>query len=170
MVIPRTERLETARLVLRPYAPSDEESFARLMLVPDVSRYVTTWSRVGTREQAGAFFRARRLRQDMLRGVGDFMAFAVDLDGEVIGDVGLYLLEHVLAELSYVVHLDHRGRGYATEAAAEVIRLAQAHGLDVRAAIHPENSASLRVADRLQVPVRAPGGRVPGLHVHGHAG
>ncbi len=54
-------------------------------------------------------------------------------------------------ELGWVFHPEHRGRGYATEAAHAVLRLAF-DDLDLHrmiARIDPRNTASIQVAERL---------------------
>ncbi|MBJ3776378.1 GNAT family N-acetyltransferase [Acuticoccus mangrovi] len=84
-----------------------------------------------------------------LRGYG---LYAVEEEsGLLVGGVGLYHPQDwPEPELGYLLLPDRQGRGYATEAARAVRDAAMARGL-VRLAsfIHPENRASIRLAERL---------------------
>ena len=92
-----------------------------------------------------------------LRGYG---RFAVELKstGELIGRVGLWYPEGWPdVECGWAIHPDHWGRGYATEAAAETIRLgfATLGAPRLISLVRPDNARSARVAERL-------GGRLDG--------
>jgi RimJ/RimL family protein N-acetyltransferase len=71
----------------------------------------------------------------------------------VIGDCTLWRVsrEHRLGEIGFVFHPDHQGRGYATEAGRELLRLAFAeHGCHrVIGRLEARNAASARVLERL---------------------
>ncbi len=73
--------------------------------------------------------------------------------GELIGDVMLMWEseEHRLCEIGYVVHPDHAGRGYASEAAGALLALAfdtfEMHR--VRARVDKRNPASAGVLRRI---------------------
>ena len=86
-----------------------------------------------------------------LRGYG---RFAVELKstGALIGRVGLWFPEGwPEIECGWAIHPDHWGRGYATEAAAETLRLGfAALGLThIISLVRPDNSRSARVAEKL---------------------
>ncbi|WP_436326523.1 GNAT family N-acetyltransferase [Brevibacterium sp. FAM 27836] len=54
------------------------------------------------------------------------------------------------ADIAWVIGTDHQGQGFATEAARAMIDwLSDHHVTELRAAIHPDNAASNRVAERL---------------------
>jgi RimJ/RimL family protein N-acetyltransferase len=59
-------------------------------------------------------------------GRAAFLAVVVRDTDEFVGDVMFRWdsAEHSTAEIGYVIHPDHGGRGYATEAAGELLRLA----------------------------------------------
>src|SRR5688500_17060429 len=68
--------------------------------------------------------RIRRVRFGL---TGDGLGFAAALrDGTVIGDLSLTLssAEHRQGEIGFLVHPDHQGRGYATDAARALRDLA----------------------------------------------
>jgi RimJ/RimL family protein N-acetyltransferase len=71
----------------------------------------------------------------------------------LVGDVVLHLLsqEHSTAEIGFIVHPDHQGHGYATEAARPLLKLAfedvQLHRVIGR--VEPRNVASTRVLEKL---------------------
>jgi len=73
------------------------------------------------------------------------------LDGVVFGSIGFFgppapsADEVSEAEIGYGLVPEGRGRGVATEAVRAMLVLTDALGVRVRAAVRPENSASLRV-------------------------
>src|SRR5947209_4633679 len=80
--------LQTARLVLRPHRMSDAEAWLRI----ELDRSVRDGLHWPARDRRGALAHLRnRTQQTMLWHVGDFLALAVELDGEVIGDVSMHL-------------------------------------------------------------------------------
>ena len=90
------------------------------------------------------------------------MTLVVELDGEVIGDLMLRVedawaqaevtehAEQVQADVGWALHPDHSGRGYATEAVREVLRIAfEDLGLRrVTANCFTDNEASWRLMER----------------------
>lgn len=109
--------LETARLKLRPYNESD---IAELMPL------------IGTREVAATTGRipypytekdARQFIADCLSGSEVRLAVCLRTDNRMIGGIGLRRFEqHDNAELGYWLGAAHWGKGYATEAAREMVR------------------------------------------------
>ncbi len=72
--------------------------------------------------------------------------------GRIAGDLAVHLSEDVkTAEIGYTFHAWARGKGYATEAASALceylVRNVGVHRLE--ATTHPENTASIRVLQRL---------------------
>lgn len=70
--------------------------------------------------------------------------------GEPFGSVGLGI-DRGRGELGYVIDADHWGRGYATEAAAALLRFGQGtlKLQDITATCRPENTASARVLEKI---------------------
>jgi RimJ/RimL family protein N-acetyltransferase len=116
--------LTTERLVLRPYQPDDLDALGEMLSDPDVVRLLYYGVREGNelRTTLEAKIRARELREE-----GDVLSLAAVLreDGELVADMTLIWRsrEHRQGEIGYVVHPRHAGRGYATEAARELLRL-----------------------------------------------
>jgi ribosomal-protein-alanine N-acetyltransferase len=135
-------RIETDRLLLRPFDPSDAPvvqrelsrvEMARMLAIPHPypEDGATTW--IAT---------ARRGR--------DF-AIVLRETNEVIGGIALFERDqHRRAELGYWCAIDFWGRGYATEAVRAVIEYAfSALALNrVHAECHGDNPASRRVLEK----------------------
>ena len=70
--------------------------------------------------------------------------------GEPFGSVGLGI-DRGRGELGYVIDADHWGHGYATEAAAALLRFGQEtlRLRDITATCRPENTASAKVLEKI---------------------
>jgi len=142
--------LRTDRLLLRTFEPDDLEDTFAYQSRPDVTRYLLSEAR----DRAGSVESVRKMmtETDLVKD-GDSLAFAVVLDGTVIGQVDLVLLsaEHRQGEVGYIFHPDHHGRGLATEATEALLRL----GFDefdlyrIVATCNVANAASARLMERL---------------------
>ena len=116
--------IETARLTLRPFVEDDFEALYAYQKLPDVSRYLYTEPRdlAETEEVL-----KRRISVTSLEKVGDVLVLAVVLreTGELLGDVNLAWLseESRQGEFGFVFNPAFHGKGYAGEAAVEMLRL-----------------------------------------------
>ncbi|MFJ5995677.1 GNAT family N-acetyltransferase [Streptomyces sp. NPDC092370] len=162
MVTGHPER-RTERLWLRQWRESDLDALAEMDADPDVMRYVGDGS-VGTRERTAAAMSRVRAAWDE-RGYGLFAAEET-ATGELIGWVGL-AVPAFLPEIMPAVEIGWRlrprswGRGYATEAAREVLAFAfdeagsgagagAGAGLErVVSVCHVDHHASIRVMTKL---------------------
>jgi len=142
-------RLETDRLIIRPWQPEDRAAYKSLMDAPGVTRYLRN-GRLFSEEEIDEWLgrQARQLAEhDMC------MAAVVEkASGHTIGIAGTQPLGTTSdLEIGWIFSPDARGRGYATEAGAA----AMAHVLRtlarprVVAIIDPGNEPSKRVAARL---------------------
>jgi RimJ/RimL family protein N-acetyltransferase len=120
----RRPTIETDRLTLRPFAEDDLDELYAYHSLPEVARFLY-WearSRDETRETL-----AVKIRQAELVKEGEWLVLAVVLREEraVIGDVSLRWLseQHRQGEIGFVFSPTFQGRGYAAEAALEVLRL-----------------------------------------------
>jgi RimJ/RimL family protein N-acetyltransferase len=144
----------TDRLLLRPLeAPDDVEAMVAYQSRPDVCRYIPYEPR--NAEQITERLTSPDRNRSVLDEPGQALAVGVVRQdtGELIGDLMLFWTsaEHRSGEIGYVLHPDHHGHGYATEASAALLELAFA-GLDLHrviARIDERNDASAGVLRRL---------------------
>ena len=114
----------TDRLILRPFTEDDFDAMHAYQSLPEVTRYLY-W---GVRDRAAtAEALARRTSMSLLEKEGDVLVLAVLLreTGELVGDVNLCWLSEAnkQGEFGFVFNPAYHGRGYAREAAVEMLRL-----------------------------------------------
>lgn len=141
-------RLETERLILRPFTLDDAPRLQ--VLVSDRAIAETTSAIPYPYPENGAI---EWVRSQLEPGVSEsFATFAVTLrsTGELIGSFGLRIkAEHQRAEMGYWIGVSFWGQGYATEAAKAVIGYAFSRGLNrVFAEHYRTNPASGRVLQK----------------------
>jgi RimJ/RimL family protein N-acetyltransferase len=147
-----TGPLETERLILRPFTPDDFDALFAMHSRPDVARYLYWGPRT---EHEVRSVLERKVASRAIGSEGDVLAFAVVLKATnaVVADVVLRLVsqEHRQGEIGYIVHPDHQGRGYATEACRELLRLAFEELKLHRVVGHLEarNVASARILEKI---------------------
>lgn len=142
-------RIETERLLIRPWSDDDRPRFKEMLQDTEVTRYTHGGKRYSDSDVDEFFTRqARQLAQhDVCMG-----AVIEKSSGALIGIAGTQPLGTTGdLEIGWIFAREVWGRGYATEAGAAVVR----HVLDtlarprVVAIIHPDNEPSKRVAARL---------------------
>lgn len=144
--------VHTERLSIRPATTDDLDALGRIQNLPEV----TTWlpSSPGTQ----ADYLLRMGREGLLP-----RTLVVELDGVVIGELYLHVTAGWAqrevadeaagsdADIGWAIDPVYQGRGYATEAATELVRLCF-EDLGVRritAGAFADNAASLKVMGRL---------------------
>lgn len=146
-----TYPIRTPRLTLRPVTLDDLDDIYAFQSRPDVVRWMLG-AGPRTREQSLSSVTAMA-REDALRTEGDCLTLAVTTGAGVIGTVELVWRSEAdrTAELGYVFHPDHGGRGLATEAATALLDWGFGQfGLHrVYARCHGDNEASARMMARL---------------------
>jgi RimJ/RimL family protein N-acetyltransferase len=148
--------ITTERLTLRGFQESDAGPLHRLMDDPAVMRYFPNTS-PPTREQVERMV-VRQIRHWEEHGYG-WWAVELPETGELIGWNGLqYLPETDETEIGYLLGKAHWGKGLATEGglagmtfAFWTLGLARIVGI-----VHPENSASQRVLEKLGLSLTGP--------------
>ncbi|HXO01232.1 MAG TPA: GNAT family N-acetyltransferase [Stellaceae bacterium] len=172
-----TDRLESARLVLRRIAPDDQPFFTRIHALPEVAQYLYPEGRPRSPEETAAWLEATLASYEQL-ALG-YLAVLRKEDGALIGRCGLMELvvetaapEHGVrrgwfgrahapagialtfeCELGYTFDPTAWGQGFATEA----VRCVRDYARDVLrlpyaiSAILPQNARSRRVAERFGV-------------------
>jgi RimJ/RimL family protein N-acetyltransferase len=144
--------LETDRLLLRPYSVDDLDALHDLERRAETARYL--YNEPLTREAAMALLDRRR-NMVAIDDDGDDLALVVTLKGigQLIGHVMLRRTsrEHRQGEVGYVLHPDHQGHGYATEASTLLLRLGfEELGLHrIVGRLDGRNAASAAVLERL---------------------
>jgi ribosomal-protein-alanine N-acetyltransferase len=148
-------RLETSRLILRPFTLSDiDEAYTILEGHPDVWKYDPGFSR--TKLQRANLIKKYALSNDE-NGCGN-LAATLKSTGALIGSIGLqsYRLapeppDAVEVELFYKLGRDFWGKGYAFEACQAVISFAfnRLHLQHLKTATNCENYPSIRLLQRL---------------------
>ena len=116
-----TIRLETERLILRPFAPEDaEQMYANWASDPEATRFLT-WKPHANVEVTRQFLEYRASQYEK----PDYYGWAITLKdtGEVVGDISIVHLEEEkrLGEFGWVLSRKCWGQGYAPEAARAVI-------------------------------------------------
>ncbi len=144
--------IETERLRLRPCVPADAEPMYAYKSRDDVCRYLP--HRPLTREEVAQRI-ATLYSNTTLDDEGQALTLAVveRASDRLIGDVILFWRsrEHQGGEIGYVFDPAWAGRGYATEAAARLLRLGfDGLGLHrIIARLDARNTPSARVVERL---------------------
>jgi RimJ/RimL family protein N-acetyltransferase len=141
--------LETPRLRLRRPGAGDLDAFAELHADPEVMRYLGAGAAIDRDESWRVV--AMILGHWVLRGFGPF-AVEERATGRMIGRVGVWQPEGWPGpELIWTLARASWGRGLASEAAAAARDYALGP-LGIRqpyVLIHPDNAASLRVAEKI---------------------
>ena len=140
--------LETERLLLRMWRADDFEPFAAMCEDPEVMRYLL--GKIMTRHEAWRSM-AFHVGHWQLRGYGHW-AVEEKSSGRFVGRVGFLNPEGWPGfEIGWTLARDCWGRGYATEGARAALghaftEMGREHVISL---IHPDNAASIRVAERL---------------------
>ena len=144
--------VRTERLLIRPATPEDLETTWVFRQLPEVARWMGGAPRT-LEEYAQGYLEPKRL--------GDTLVY--EHDGVVIGDLMVTVQDAwaqaevadrahgVEAEIGWVLHPEHGGRGLATEAVREVLRLCFA-GLALHRVIalcFADNEPSWRLMERV---------------------
>ena len=142
--------LETERLILRQWRVDDFEPFASICADPEVMRFLNNEGKPLTRHEAWRSM-AFHIGHWQLLGYG-LWAVEERKSGRFIGRIGFLNPEGWPGfEIGWTLGREYWGKGYASEGARRALRYAFTElGRDhVISLIHPENRASMKVAERL---------------------
>lgn len=146
----RLPTIETDRLVLRPYTPSDSARVQEMCADWAVASMTLTMPHPYPEGAAEPWIAGHA--EQFRDGSAVRLAVTRKSDGRVVGTVGLDVSKkHTRAELSYMVAKECWGRGYCTEASRALMRFGfDVLGLNRIHATHfPRNPASGRVMQKL---------------------
>jgi RimJ/RimL family protein N-acetyltransferase len=151
-----TYPLETERLRLRPFVATDFDALYSMQSREDVARYLY-WDARSRAEVREAL--EKKIASTAIRSETDGLAMAAVLPqtDELVGDFVLWLHGPEQGEIGFIVHPDHHGRGYATEAGRVLLGLAF-EGLGLHRVIgcaEVRNTASSRVLEKLGMRLEA---------------
>lgn len=116
---PTPPTLETPRLLLRPFSPTDVDHYNLLRRQPEVMKWTSTMRCDETVRQTEEWM-ARFLPTEDLKTFS-FSIEELRNPGKVIGSAGCSVLPGKLPEMGYMLRKEVWGRGYATEAVNAVL-------------------------------------------------
>jgi len=116
--------LATKRLILRPFVDADLDALFAMQSREDVTRYLD-WGPMSRDQARDLLARIKKLTAIGDKDDGLRLAMVLGASGVVIGDVSLWRTsrEHAQGEIGFVLHPDHHGRGFGTEAMGELLRI-----------------------------------------------
>ncbi|GIH23032.1 N-acetyltransferase [Acrocarpospora phusangensis] len=144
--------IETPRLILRPYEAGDLHAVHAFQSLPEVTRYLY-WGPRDLAEVRESL--EKKIQVTELTDEGQALALAVceREGGALAGECLLFWhsREHRQGEIGYILHPAFHGKGYATEATREMLRLGfEGLGLHrIAARCDGRNTASTKVMARL---------------------
>ncbi|HEX4225186.1 MAG TPA: GNAT family N-acetyltransferase [Pseudonocardiaceae bacterium] len=120
-----TYPITTARLLLRPYAETDFPFLCDMYARPEVVRFLYEEPRPAPEVRKWLDARIGNVAIDK---EGDYLSLVIaskDAPETLIGNAMLRWISatHGSGELGYTIHPDHKGNGYATEAAKAILDL-----------------------------------------------
>lgn len=134
----------TERLLIRPMVDADIPAFHAYRNGPHVE--YQSWDLPYPLASAEELVHDSARHDGPVRG--DWVQIAIDVDGELIGDVAVGLDDDGdIATVGYTLAADRQGRGYAREAVAAVVdRLFRQLGVHrIEASTAPENERSIQL-------------------------
>lgn len=141
---PLPDRLDTARLTLRPFRAEDVERFVPLIGDWEVARWLARVPHPYGLEDGRAWV-ALAARNRAERASLDLLAIRRDAN-QPVGGIGVILAD---GEVGYWLGQPHQGIGYGTEMLRAVVPAAFALGLPrLWARIAPDNHRSRRVLEK----------------------
>jgi len=141
--------LQTERLILRMFREEDFEQHARICANPEVTRFLGEGRPLNRFEAWRSM--AMILGHWQLRGFGPW-AVEERATGNLVGRIGFFQPDGWPGfELGWVLGQEFWGKGYASEGARRALdygftEMDRDHVISL---IHPDNTASIKVAERL---------------------
>jgi ribosomal-protein-alanine N-acetyltransferase len=136
------------RFILRPFRRGDEDSLAENISNEDIARSTLRIPYPYEKRDARSWI-SRNLQLGRLRNRSE-IHFAIDVNGNVVGGIGLEKMDGYEAEIGYWLGEKYWGQGIMTSALDLVTEYAFAElGLGkISAYVFPSNKASMRVLEK----------------------
>ncbi len=145
----------TERLLLRPLRADDVDVILAYRNDPEVAEF-QDWDLPVTRQRVESHVAAQSGWTDITPG--EPRQIGIDLDGELIGDLYVSLDEHGgVAEIGFTLRTEFQGKGYAFEAASELVAdlIGRLGCHRIVGQLSPKNVRSARLLDRLGMHVES---------------
>ena len=140
----KPERIQTARLVLRPITEEDWPDMRALLYDEEIKKTYMIPDFPAEEDALRLFRRFRDLSRETRRFV-----FGADCQGRLIGFLNDVHMENDAIEVGYVIHPARQNQGYATEMLRAAIRALFDMGFGtVRAGFFEDNIPSRRVMEK----------------------
>jgi ribosomal-protein-alanine N-acetyltransferase len=154
----------TERLMIRQFIPDDLPAYLEFMLDADSTKYLAFEPEQKTREGATELFNFV-ISSYHTDSVIHAYAIALKDSNQYIGSCGFSPYENTIFECYYTINSAYRLQGYGLEAMQALFTaLKSSHEFtEIRAYSHPENKASLKLAEKL-------GMEYQGDSIHVHSG
>ena len=144
------EQIETSRLILRDYRPTDLESIHSYVSQSIVVQYAP-WGPNTLEDTLGFLEEVQDRKAESPRLIYEF-AIELKKDGRQIGGCELVMDEQNPPDaiLGYIFHPDYWNQGYATEVARKLIELAihKFNAKTIKATCDERNKGSIRVLEK----------------------
>ncbi|XEC94763.1 GNAT family N-acetyltransferase [Paenibacillus tarimensis] len=139
---------ETKRLIIREFSPEDAAAVHVYASDPEVTKHMI-WG-PNTEEETGAFINRVIGMQKQKPRLDHEFAVVLKQDGTLIGGCGIYVSEPLQGEIGYCINPRYWRKGYASEAAAEMLRFGfKELGLHrIYATCRPDNTGSAKVMQK----------------------
>ncbi len=141
--------LTTERLHLRQLTPYDAPEILIQRSDPRILQYIDI-TPAQTRQDALDFI--AKIETNIANGISAYWAIARKSDPLLIGTICLWDFspENARMEIGYSLHPDHQGKGYMQEAFVAAVQFGfETLQVDlIKAYVHPENTASVRLLAR----------------------
>ena len=136
--------VKTKRLELRPFQDSDRDAAVRLLMDGQVKQTYMLPDFENETKAEGLFRRLMELSLKESRYVA-----VISLDGQLVGFMNDVEIDDGAVEMGYVIHPDHWGKGYMTEALEAAIEELHRQGFrQVITGACETNLASIRVMEK----------------------
>ncbi|MVM32323.1 GNAT family N-acetyltransferase [Spirosoma sp. HMF4905] len=144
------EQIETSRLVLRDYRPTDLESIHAYVSQPVVVQYAP-WGPNSLEDTQEFLEEVQERKAQKPRLIYEF-AIERKEDGRQIGGCELVIDKQIPLEaiLGYIINPDYWGQGYATEVTHKLVELAihTFNAKTIKATCDERNKGSIRVLEK----------------------